>query len=428
MNSITRITPRMSRRMHNKIRWILLVLLAMLCLTVCVQRVAADSDDIVDEEPDVEDLEEPVWTPPVRSESASKSKLNKNRPLEIIDLNNLQITDFVLEICMLSGLIAYIGFHFYGRKLNQDVATQWMQSSMHIWEAQFAHVGDEKKYTLVRDGARDFIFYASGREFVDKVYGYIKLMSRWDLFTALAEYAIPNAQKTDIVEIEITLNSTIEGCVFAILNKNLAPNLIKARYDLQDFANARTHPRLPKNQYVMVTDAPEFAAVVMEDEDIVTALWASTGLSEKGEGEAFDVPLIESIILTDQVAELPNSIEEMRNFPKVLRATFLIPPKEPTHAAALVKLLMNIVDLAGYANFSAECKTKLRKIRVACEERILKKQEEARKEELAKLKLEAKKKEEEKVGKLSAAEQRKYEEKVKKQEMKKKMKKMTKSL
>jgi hypothetical protein len=98
----------------------------------------------------------------------------------------------------------------------------------------------------------------------------------------------------------------LEGIVFAILAKPLASKLIKGRYDLEDFAVTRNHPRFPKDKYTLLSDNADVATELLADEEVLAALWASTGRAEKDVGaDGFSVPLIESIVITDQLKELP---------------------------------------------------------------------------------------------------------------------------
>ncbi|KAJ3213737.1 Coiled-coil domain-containing protein 47 [Dinochytrium kinnereticum] len=386
---------------------------------------ASSSDDDVEDVEDVDD-DEPIatksaWSPPLATPGSSQVRSQQ------LNWGAISIWDFQFEMVAVIGLAVYLALHYYGRSVNLGIAKKWLQATLPVWESNFSQVGDDKKYTMIRDGPNDFIFYASGRRHVQRVYGFIRLLPRFDLVGYLKNITVPDVQQHDKVVINITLDKSLQGLVFAILPKRTSAKTIKSRYDLADFAIPKTYPRFPKEQYVLLTDAPDFAATLMEDERFVSTLWASVGLNEKGEGKLLRHPVIESIILTDQEKVLPKSIEGLKDMPKTLSATFLIPPN-PTEFDTqlmidLVSSLMDLIEYLAQYPFTTDAKSKLKKIRTAAEDKIMKKLEEARKEELAKMKQEALKKKEQEVSKMSPEEQRKWEEKKQKLEMKKRMKK-----
>ncbi|KAJ3073202.1 Coiled-coil domain-containing protein 47 [Podochytrium sp. JEL0797] len=344
--------------------------------------------------------------------------------------------DFVYEALALVVLAAVLVLHFYTRRVNQKVATTWMKQSIQLWQNNFAHFGDEKNFSLIRDGPYDFIFYASGRLYVKKVYGYIKLVSRFDpigyIFSNPYMATVhPNIVKHDTVVMDLHMADSLPNLFFAIIAKDQYANMKRKRYDVADFGQtaklSATVP-FPKDQFVVVTDAPELAHAILADRDIVETLWASCGLTPTGNGTPFTTPLLESLIITDQgkLADLPATIDELRAFPKMTHATLRIDQSVPGAAelnARLVKLVMDVVDWYGETAIGQEGLHKLKKVRTAAEERILKAQEEVRKKELKEIKTQAqKKKEDDLVGKMSAEEQRKFNERKQKQELKKKQK------
>ncbi|KAJ1548318.1 hypothetical protein HK405_003693, partial [Cladochytrium tenue] len=379
-----------------------------------------DEDDNEYDDDDEDDATT-TWTP-LQPTAAAASQ--PNLPRISASLSDFSLTDFQVDILFVVLIVAYLAIHYFCRRLNEGVAKSWLQSTIATWSAQFAHFGDENKYTLVRDGPDDFIFYASGRRFVEKAFGFIRLSSRYDPVALITNY-VYGSTSYDRVDMEFTLDSKLEGLVFAILDKKKATNLRKGRYDLTDFAATKTHPRLPKDHYVLATDCIEFANAVMQDDDFVGALWASVGLKEGDTGKGLKDPLFESIIVTDQKLKvLPDSVDELKTVCRKVEVTVLIPDKKQEDIPKVqIEGVMNLIDTLGEFSASGEAKATLKKIRLGCEEKVIKKGEEKRKEELAKLKQEAQKKKEDDISKLSAAEQRKYHEKKQKEEAKKRMKK-----
>ncbi|KAJ3211269.1 hypothetical protein HDU82_006256 [Entophlyctis luteolus] len=351
----------------------------------------------------------------------------------------VRVEDFSAELMGLAVLAVAIVLHFIARGKYQAKATAWMQGSVHIWQSNFAQFGDEKNYSLIRDGPYDFIFYASGRRYVKKVYGYIKLATGFDPIGYIFSNPYmaqlhPHIVKSDTVVMDFHISEELPSIFFAIIAKDHYPNIKRKRYDVADFGSLVKPGAItggatlfPKDHYVVLADAPELAASYPE---ILETLWATVGLDANGNGTAFPEPLIESIIITDQPkqAELPTTPDGLKSSPKMMHVTFKMPPQSlPADAAAslsarMVQLVMDIVDYYGELRLSAEGINRIRKVRANAEDRIAKKLEEQRKKELKDLKYQAQKKKEEEIGKLSVEEQRKYNERKQKAEMKKRVK------
>ncbi|KAJ3413044.1 hypothetical protein HDV05_008565 [Chytridiales sp. JEL 0842] len=405
---------------------------------------ANDNMDYDEDEDDAEDIimDKEAWNPSFQqasttgSSSSSSSDGSKTAPPipvpkygpfvfpPLPKLSEIDIVEYKIEFAFLVSVVVYIAAHFYGRQVNLKIAKGFMQAALPVLQLNFAKVGDEKKHTLMRDGPKDYIFFASGREFVQSLYGYIQLMSRFDYIEMGLDYLQPTSRKEDRVVIEVKLDKDLQGTVFALIDKTQASRIEKSRYDLADFALSRNHPRLPKSKYVLMSDCPEFAQAVMADEEIVSQIWASTGLTEDGKGKAFVQPLIESIIISDQLVDLPEKPEDIRDTPRWLTATFIIDKDaSPNVGAGLMKLVLNLIDVYGQLTWTLEGKNKLKKIRQACEEKIIKKQLEAHKKQLAEEKAKALKEKEDELLKMTPEQQRKYEEKKHKKDLKKRMKK-----
>ncbi|KAJ3233725.1 hypothetical protein HDU81_002047 [Chytriomyces hyalinus] len=357
---------------------------------------------------------------------------NVNRGMAGIAWHLVKLSDFYYEIAAIIILAVVLAAHHAVRAVNQAVATSWMKDTIAIWQANFAHFGDDKHFSLIRDGPYDFIFYASGRVFVKKVYGFIKLVSRYDPigFVVSNPYlATANSVKHDSVVMDFHIADELPRLFFAIIAKNQYPNIKRKRYDVADFgALAKLPASFPKEHYVVLTDAPELANAILSDTEIVNALWAAAGLEPLSKAEpTFFVPLLESLIITDQgrLAELPATPEELSSFPKMMHVSLKIEEGGAQHgnvAQKLVQLVLDVLDHYGDIELSVEGHNKIKKTRLAAEEKILKRQEEIRKRELRDIKYQAEKRKEEEVGKMSAEQQRKFNEEKRKKELKKKSK------
>ena len=139
-----------------------------------------------------------------------------------------------------------------------------------------------------------------------------QLKPRFDIIAFAQEYGTSTFSYDQVV-MNFTLSSELTGCILAIVDKRKLNKLSKGRYDISDMAVQKPHARLPKEHFVMLTDCPELAAVLMEDDEFVRVLWASVGLEEGMTGRGIREPLIESIVLTDQgLKTLPDTYVKTR--------------------------------------------------------------------------------------------------------------------
>ena len=125
--------------------------------------------DIEDDVEDMDLLSSPA--PPIK-----EGPISPPRPIRSqFSFSSINVWDYPNELGFITFLFVYIACHLYGRSRQLEIARSWMGKTLHLWKYNFAHVGDEKGYTLIRDGPKDFIFYASGRIYFENVYGYIKV-------------------------------------------------------------------------------------------------------------------------------------------------------------------------------------------------------------------------------------------------------------
>lgn len=157
-----------------------------------------------------------------------------------------------------------------------------MNANYDLWAQNFSHVGDNNGHKFVKDGPRDYIMYGSGRVYVEKMYGLVRLEARHDWI----EYFIDKltiGKVYDKVTINCVLNSDeSDDITFAILPKDTAASILKKRWDLDNFPKPRDLQGFPKQVYTLMTDAPEFTSRIWELPSLKKALWGSVGKDENG--------------------------------------------------------------------------------------------------------------------------------------------------
>ena len=165
-----------------------------------------------------------------------------------------------------------------------------------------------------------------------------------------------------------------DSIVFAILERAKATEVVKSRWDLDNFPKPKEYPGFPKEKFVLLTDSGEFSEKLVQYESLIETLnKAGQGLPGYPAG-----PIIESVILSDVAIEQPTKIEDLKAEKKLT-----IVCKLPSSLSAvdefqtsLHQFVVDLIDIIGlHGKLSADGKLKSRRIRQAAEDKILKAQE-----------------------------------------------------
>ncbi|KAJ3010362.1 hypothetical protein HKX48_007447 [Thoreauomyces humboldtii] len=339
--------------------------------------------------------------------------------------SDVTLADVKYEAIIMSALLTYVIAFFIVRTMNNRISRSWLTATKGVWDRNFSKVMDD----YVGEGPRSYVFYATGRQYVQNVYGRLRLAPRYDPFDMLWNLALGSSSPSyDKMTLTATLNGEeSDAMVLAIILKEHVKKVNANRWDVSEFpkkreVTSRVGGTFP-SQYTALADAPEFINMLWEDADVRKGLWASLGLDSNGKGEAFTYPLIEQLILTDLPIEKPTKMEDLENVSKTLTMVLRLPTLNTLNdreSAALIditEMFMTIIDYIGQFGLSTlqpETRSKITRVRQAASASILKAAEAERKEALAKKKFEEKRARDQEATKLSPEEQRKYEEKERK--------------
>ncbi|KAI9197408.1 uncharacterized protein BJ171DRAFT_520205 [Polychytrium aggregatum] len=350
----------------------------------------------------------------------------------MIDLALLQ--NFKTEATMLALIVVYLAFHYYGKSYNRKLATAWFKATLPVWEKNFAQVGSGNGARLQYDGPSDYVLYATGRVHCRSIYGKVELKPRHDVLATALRFIMNRTGQTEQLYDNVTINVRLNteessNFIFTILEKSFADENLKQRWDLDTIpTKVKNLVGFPK-EYVLLTDAPEFATLVWSDPQFQQAIYAGLGLDKSGKGTALKRPWLERIVLTDMPHQKPENKEELQQAPKTLSFTFRIPTDIETNAEAqesarvLSQMAMDFVDYLGqFGKLSQETQARLVKIRENAEYQVLKIEEEKRKQQLRDKKYAEKKARSDAIVNLPPEEQRKFEEKERKKDLKKNQK------
>ncbi|KAH9844318.1 DUF1682-domain-containing protein [Rhodofomes roseus] len=337
---------------------------------------------------------------------------------------------FQNEPYFIAGILLFIALYFWGKRVNQSRVNKWFDTHTPLLEAQFSMPIPANG--LVRDGNSDWFNFSTGRRAVKSLHTTFALRPRHDLLQYIYQFGRGlmelDYKAADAVELDFTFNapasaSAVPDCVWAVIAKDEMKGIRTRRWDFT-FTKTTDNPTLPPSLTVM----SEFA-------DITTSLLKPLG--------ALDLPAVlsapatlkyfRSLSITDQPRTRPSAPLPQSQRSKHLILELTLPP--PSDAAATLPLLQaafQLVDaIAGEGKASGmrgglaaqlrpETKNKLKKTREEVEKQIREEAKREQREEEEEKRATAKRKaEEERLSRLSAADQKKALDREKKRAMRK---------
>ncbi|KAJ6613420.1 hypothetical protein B0H10DRAFT_2165290 [Mycena sp. CBHHK59/15] len=325
---------------------------------------------------------------------------------------------FKKEAYLLSALLFYLAFFAFGRWSNANKATKWFDAHLAIFEHQFS-----KPKHWIQDGYSDFFNFSTGRRNVASLHTIFALRPRHDFFQwtfqTLRTFVDLQYRPKDDLQLDFKLlpAALAHDFVWAVISKDELLFAKDERWDLT-FTKTVENPGVPAKFSIM----SEFA-------DVTDGVLKAFPIAKILEDPKI-APYFRSLSITDQPRDRPTKPLLPNEHEKHVILTLSAP--STSHAAdtaALVTALFSFVDSLSQVALRPETKTKLRKVRDDIEKNIKEESEREKKEEEAEA-LEAKKAakrklEEERIAKLSAADQKKVLERERKRSIRKQQGKVT---
>ncbi|KAI0750863.1 DUF1682-domain-containing protein [Daedaleopsis nitida] len=335
---------------------------------------------------------------------------------------------FKNEAFFLGAVLLYVVCYFIGKKTNERRAYKWFEAHLPLYKTQFSRPANSEG--LVQDGNSDFFAFSTGRRAITSLHTTFTLRPRHDPFQLLYQFARGIIELDynvyDKLELEFTFRekeSAVPECVWAVVSKNEMKQIRNDRWDLT-FTRTTDNPALPNSLAVMA----EFA-------DITTTLLKPYGPFSLTEilSQPDIQPYFRSLSLTDQPRVRPTTPLKPEERSKRLVLSLALPPNARASVTVpLVTAMFQLVDIiAGEgklpgargglnAALRPETRTKLRKTREEVDKQIREEAGREKREEEEEEKASARKKaRDERVSKLSAAEQQKVLDREKKRLLRK---------
>ncbi|KAI0081791.1 DUF1682-domain-containing protein [Panus rudis PR-1116 ss-1] len=342
---------------------------------------------------------------------------------------------FKNELYLLAAVLFYVLFYFVGKKINEKRANAWIDSHLVFYATQFSK--PIQPGGLTQDGNSDFFAFSTGRRAVKSLHTTFTLRPRHDLiqwlFQTVWGLVDLNYAVADEVELDFTFkeSSNIPDAVWAIVSKDELKGIRDNRWDLT-FTKTTENPQLPP-----------FYSVMSEFADVTDTLLKTHGPLSLPQvlSDPKIQPYFRSLSLTDQPRSRPLAPLPASHRSKHLILTLNLPSSSDSKATlGLVQAVFQLVDvIAGEGGWGIgkgpatgkngvglnpslrpETRAKLKKTREEVEKQLKEDAEKEKREEQAEEKAAAKKKaEEERLSRLSAAEQKKIMEREKKRALRK---------
>ncbi|KAJ3505951.1 hypothetical protein NLJ89_g7149 [Agrocybe chaxingu] len=282
-----------------------------------------------------------------------------------------------------------------------------------LYEQQFSR--PQYKGGLTGDGYSDFFGFSTGRRNVVSLHTIFTLRPRHDFFQWLFQTGKTlvdlHYRPADDIQLDFKLapGALADNFVFAIVAKDELLSVKENRWDLT-FTKTTENPALPPTLLVMSEYADVTENVLKQHDKFSLAQVLR---------DPKILSFFRSLSITDQPRdrpELPIPVEE-REKHVILSIT---PPSNPEDSAPLVAAVFQLIDLLNKISLRPETKSKLRRYREDIDKEIKEEAEKEKKEEALEAKATAKRKAmEERLSKLSAADQKKELEKERKRTLRK---------
>ncbi|KAJ7781219.1 hypothetical protein B0H16DRAFT_1658848 [Mycena metata] len=317
---------------------------------------------------------------------------------------------FERELFLLAGLLFYVGFFLYGRWSNSRKATKWLDAHLPLLESQ--------------TDIPTFFCFSTGRRNVASLHTIFTLRPRHDFsqwaFQTLRTFVDLQYRPTDDLQLDFKLlpGALAHDFVWAVVSKDELLFVKTDRWDLT-FTKTTENPALPSKYSVM----SEFADVT---DGVLKAFPFAKILEDPQVGQYF-----RSLSITDQPRDRPSKPLLPNEHEKHVILNLRVPSaSRAAVTAGIVAAMFPFVDSLSKVALRPETKIKLKKVREETEKDIKKESERDKKEEEAEA-LEAKKAakrrvEEERIAKLSAADQKKVLERERKRSIRKQQGKLAK--
>ncbi|KAG1180160.1 hypothetical protein G6F70_001639 [Rhizopus microsporus] len=344
---------------------------------------------------------------------AEGENMAEKKPIEVpsdsVMIRPFTIHDFVMEIILVITFLLYAVAWYQGKSANLKRAKTWLGGQLEYLQSQFALVGDGKS-VLMKDGPADYLLYVSGRRHVQFGHWWLKLKPRNDMLTYFTTQVLSMVGQTKPVNDRVTLSMVLdkalpEKFVFAVIKKSESAELSKKRFDLNRVAKLGSSKAIPASLTVY-TESQKLADLILSTTNVGKLI-----------SDASD--RLEYLVISSLPADVPYRYEN----DEALTISLSFSMSNSNTLDPLVELACELPDTLSELKLTSDIRNQVNKNRESLRKEYAKRLAADKAEEAARKKAEAKRAEEERIKKMSPAEQRKWEEKERLRQLKKQQKK-----
>ncbi|KAL0950034.1 hypothetical protein HGRIS_010042 [Hohenbuehelia grisea] len=341
---------------------------------------------------------------------------------------------FQTEALLLGCLVTYIVVFFYGKSQNFRKANKWLDAHLPLLTAQFS---SPTNGGLTSDGFSDLFNFSTGRRNVAKLHTIFTLRPRHDIVQMIFQigrtFVDLEHRYTDDIQLDFTLSSSAlpGGCdfVWAIAKKEELRSVKSDRWDLVrcSYYVLSAFLKFCLQTFTKTTEnsaLPPLVSVMSEYADVTESILKTTNIATVLQNPAV-LPYFRSLSITDQPRERPTTgpLSPTEREKHVILSLHAPSSSDAGATLPLVTAVFSFVDVLSKINLRPETKTKLRKVREDLDKDLKEEATREKKEEqeaaLEDKKAAKRKIEEDRIARLSAAEQKKILERERKRALRK---------
>ncbi|KAF9057560.1 hypothetical protein BJ165DRAFT_1537985 [Panaeolus papilionaceus] len=320
------------------------------------------------------------------------------------------------EALLIAGVLFYLAVFYVGSSINSRKAKNWLAQHLPIYEKQFSK--PQYKGGITTDGYTDFFNFSTGRRNIASLHTIFTCQPRHDLFQWIFQIGKTlvdlHHRPVDDIQLDFKLapGTLHDSFVFAIVAKDELLSVKNNRWDL-NFTKSSESPLLPPQFTVM----SEFADIT---ENILKPLGNFSIVKALEDPKI--LPYFRHLSITDQTRDRPDQgpIPAEEREKHIILSLSCPSSSHAADTVALVESMFQLIDNLNKISLRPETKNKLKRAREELDKTLKEEVEKEKKEEVQDAKLAAKRKaQEERLAKLTPAEQRKELEKERKRALRK---------
>ena len=321
------------------------------------------------------------------------------------DISGLGTYMFEMLLCGL--VVCYLVCHVIGRAANRNIIQNWLSQCDTLLQKEFAATGapdtahsSAAKDRYFQESAREYTYYASGRQNISSIYLKFNLKHRHDLLMWMVDTILYPVEDQLTIEMVLPSDRKCDPALIAFLKKSKVVSFREEHSSFKDIITATQLSGLQEGVVVLAESAETAKELIPESViEIINE----------------NMEYFQSLYVTDVNSTVPQGYTEI--YPNIVYCTVKL-PKNSKDTVSFINMLLKLADHLANVKLSMVAKGRVDKNRRLMKEQIEKLQLEKAKEALEQKKLEKTEKEKMLYETLSPQEKARIDEKEEKKKKK----------